>query len=122
MNSVMRSVIFVLALFLAAASFAADVRFNGVKPSVIVDVRTSEEFATGHIDGAVNIPLDQINQGITSIKGLTKESPILVYCRSGRRSAMARAALEQQGFKQVMDGGSMSSLMSNLKTCPAGGC
>ena len=122
MKNVMRVFLFVLAFALSAMAMAADVRFNGVKPAVIVDVRTPEEFAAGHVDGAVNIPYDQISHGIASIKGLKKESPILLYCRSGRRSAIARTALEQQGFKQVMDGGGMSSLVHNLKICTASTC
>lgn len=122
MKSVLRFLLLVLAFALSAMAMAADVRFNGVKPAVIVDVRTPEEFASGHVDGAVNIPYEQINQGIAAIKGLKKESPILVYCRSGRRSAIARSVLEQQGFKQVMDGGGMSSLVQNLKTCTASAC
>ena len=101
---------------------AADVSFNGTKPAAIIDVRTSEEFASGHIDGAINIPYEKIGQGIQSIKGLTKESPILVYCRSGRRSAIARSTLEQQGFKRILDGGAIESLTQNLKVCTPKTC
>lgn len=84
---------------------------------MIIDVRTPEEFAVGHIDGAINIPVDLIGQGIQSIKGLKKESAILVYCRSGRRSGIAKTTLEQNGFKRILDGGGMESLAHNLKTC-----
>lgn len=101
---------------------AKEVRFNGIKPAVIIDVRTPEEFATGHIDGAVNIPLDRIGQGIQSIKGLKKDSTILVYCRSGRRSSIAKITLEQNGFKRILDGGGMESLAHNLKVCTAKVC
>lgn len=117
-----RCFLFLCAFAVSAMASAADVSFNGVKPAAIVDVRTPEEFASGHVEGAVNIPYDQIAQGISTIKGLKKGSPVLVYCRSGRRSAIARASLEQQGFKQVMDGGAMSSLMQNLKICTASTC
>ena len=106
-------------LFLALMSLsahAADVSYKGVKPAAIIDVRTPEEFATGHVNGAINIPYEQIGQGIQSIKGLNKESPILLYCRSGRRSAIARATLEKQGFKQILDGGSLESTAQNLKS------
>ena len=93
---------------------ATNVSFKGTKPAVIIDVRTPEEFASGHIDGAINIPYDKIGQGIQSIKGLSKESPILVYCRCGRRSAIARGTLEQQGFKRIIDGGDIVSVTLSL--------
>ena len=106
---------FLFLALMALSVHAADVSYKGVKPAAIIDVRTPEEFATGHIDGAVNIPHEQIGQGIQSVKGLSKESPILLYCRTGRRSAVARATLEQQGFKQILDGGSLESTEQNLK-------
>ena len=105
-----------LALFVLTAQ-AKDVSFNGTMPAAIIDVRTPEEFAAGHIDGAVNIPVDKIGQGIRSVKGLKKDSPILVYCRSGHRSAMARLTLEQQGYKNILDGGGMEDLVKKLKAC-----
>lgn len=110
-----------MALLLATAH-AKDIRFNGTKPAVIIDVRTPQEFAAGHIDGAVNIPFDRIGQGIQSIKGLKKDSTILVYCRSGRRSGIAKTTLEQRGFKQILDGGGMESLAHNLKVCTTKVC
>lgn len=111
----------VLALF-ALTAHATDVSFNGTKPAAIIDVRTPEEFSAGHIDGAINIPVDRIGQGIQSIKGLKKDSPILVYCRSGRRSAMARVMLEKQGYQRILDGGGMDDLSRNLKVCNTKNC
>jgi phage shock protein E len=113
----------VLALaLLAVTAHAENVTFNGTKPVAIIDVRTPEEFSSGHIEGAINIPVDQIGQGVQSIKGLKKESPILVYCRSGRRSSMARVTLEQQGYKNILDGGGMETLAKSLKPCTAKSC
>lgn len=112
-------------LLLAALSLtvsAKDVSYNGTRASVIIDVRTAQEFAAGHIDGAVNIPYEQIGQGIQSLKGLTKDSAILVYCRSGRRSAVARATLEQQGYTRILDGGAIDTLASKLKPCAERTC
>jgi rhodanese-related sulfurtransferase len=111
----------VLAVIVLTAH-AGDVSFNGTKPAAIIDVRTPEEFASGHIDGAVNIPVDRIGQGIQSVKGLKKDSPILVYCRSGRRSAMARTALEQQGYTNILDGGGIDDLAKKLKPCTVKTC
>lgn len=122
-QSIKNRLIWLLILsFTPYVSLAADFRFHGIKPAVIIDVRTPQEFASGHIDGAVNIPYDQIGKSIDSLKGVKKDSPILLYCRSGRRSAIARSVLDGQGFSQTMDGGAMTSLMQNLKTCTANVC
>lgn len=86
-----------------------------IQPSVIIDVRSPQEFATGHLDGAVNIPLDQIPQRIDSIEGLEKSSHVLVYCLSGARSGIACSFLVQQGFKHVVNGGSLATLLMNFK-------
>lgn len=112
-------------LVLAAIAFsalAADVRYNGVKPDFIIDVRTAEEFAAGHIDGAINLPVDQIGEQIKTVKGLKPGSTLLVYCRSGRRSAAAVQILQQRGYQRVLDGGGIETLAKSLKTCSADVC
>lgn len=106
-----------IALCLCAGAYAQDFVYNGVKPALIIDVRTPGEFAAGHVEGAVNIPYEQISTGITSVKGLGKDSPILVYCQSGRRSAIAKDALDRLGFRSVHDGGGMSTLVRTLRVC-----
>ena len=107
---------------LSVTAFAADVRFNGVKPDIIIDVRSPAEFSNGHIDGAINIPVDRIGQEARSIKGLKKDSTILVYCRSGRRSAASAQILQQQGYKHVIDGGGIDLLAKSLKRCTPETC
>ena len=87
-----------------------------MKQSFIIDVRSPQEFASGHLDGAVNIPLEQIQQGIDLLEGLEKTSQIMVYCRSGARSAVARSILLQQGYDQVINGGSITTLQMNFKS------
>jgi rhodanese-related sulfurtransferase len=67
---------------------------------VVLDVRTAEEFAAGHIPGAVNIPHDQLPNRLAEIAG-AKSKDVVVYCRSGRRSAIAQETLSSQGFKSV---------------------
>jgi rhodanese-related sulfurtransferase len=62
----------------------------------IVDVREPSEFASGHIKGAVNLPLSAFNPD-----RLTKTRPVIVYCLSGMRSARALKALQQAGFADV---------------------
>ncbi|MEI7431621.1 MAG: rhodanese-like domain-containing protein, partial [Betaproteobacteria bacterium] len=54
---------------LTLTAHAKEVSFNGTKPAAIIDVRTPEEFSAGHINGAINIPFDQIGQGIHTING-----------------------------------------------------
>ena len=67
---------------------------------VLLDVRTPEEFAAGHIPGAVNIPHDQLPNRLAELAG-AKDKEVVVYCRSGRRSAIAQETLTSQGFKSV---------------------
>lgn len=68
----------------------------------LVDVRTPGEFADGHVKGSVNIPLDNITKEIAKFKD---KKNIIVFCRSGNRSGMAKSLLEQQGFTNVVNGG-----------------
>jgi phage shock protein E len=75
--------------------------------AALVDVRTPGEYAAGHIDGAVNIPVDRITSRAGEIGG--KDRPVVVYCRSGARSAAAASALQQLGFQKVEDLGAMSN-------------
>ncbi|MFA0414481.1 rhodanese-like domain-containing protein [Vibrio renipiscarius] len=70
--------------------------------AVIVDVRTPQEFRSGHLENAVNYPLSDIAQYITQ---LDKTQPIVVYCRSGARSGRAYDYLQSQGFTQVHNAG-----------------
>ena len=86
-----------------------------MKNTFIIDARSPLEFAAGHLEGAVNIPYDQILQKIDSIEGLEKSSEVLVYCQSGARSTIACSLLVQQGFSRVMNGGSMATLLMNFK-------
>ena len=81
---------------------------------VPLDVRTPEEFAEGHIAGAVLLPYDQVEQKATSMLP-EKEKPIIVYCRSGRRSAIAADALRGLGYKDVKDFGGISRWQGALE-------
>lgn len=68
---------------------------------VVLDVRTPEEFAAGHVPGAVNIPHDQLPNRIAEITN-AKNKDVVVYCRSGKRAAMAQDTLAAHGFKRVL--------------------
>ncbi len=82
---------------------------------LVVDVRTPEEYTQGHLKGAVNIPLSDLP---LRISGLDPNRPILVYCRTGHRSAQASAILVKAGFTQVynMDGGITAWINSGYPT------
>ena len=71
---------------------------------VILDTRTQEEFAEGHIPGAILIPYDEVMEKAEGI--LTdKDQLILVYCRSGRRSKLAAADLVALGYTNIKEFG-----------------
>ena len=71
---------------------------------IILDVRTAEEFADGHIPGAVNIPNEEI--GTAEIAKLPNKSQlILVYCKSGRRSKLAAEKLAKLGYTNIVEFG-----------------
>lgn len=71
----------------------------------LLDVRSAEEFAYGSVEGAVNIPLDQLLSRLKKIQG---QKTIVVFCRSGARASQAKNLLESKGFVQVINGGSWS--------------
>lgn len=72
---------------------------------VIVDVRTKEEYDSGHLKNALNIPYDEINQSTK----LDKSKTIMVYCKSGNRSKIAYDRLIELGY-DVYDLGSFDSV------------
>jgi rhodanese-related sulfurtransferase len=72
----------------------------------LVDVRTPEEFAAGHLDGAVNIPVQELDGRMAELE--PKGEPIVLYCRSGRRSRDAARMLMEAGYTDVHDLGAMS--------------
>lgn len=67
----------------------------------LLDVRTPQEYAEGHIDGALNIDVQSDDFPKMAEKDLSKDSTILVYCRSGRRSMDAAKILTKLGYKVV---------------------
>lgn len=77
--------------------------------ALLVDVRTPAEFALGHIEGALNIPHEQIGEGIGKL-GLPKDRQIVLYCRSGRRSGLAQQTLTGLGYERVVNAGGYEPL------------
>lgn len=71
---------------------------EGVK---VVDVRTPNEYAAGHVPGAVNIPYDQMAKRYAELGPPT--TPLVLYCHSGRRSGVAVQTLKEKGFTRLYD-------------------
>lgn len=74
------------------------------KDFVLIDVREEDEYAQGHIEGAILIPYGEIEERAES-ELTDKEQTILIYCRSGRRSAIAAQSLAELGYTDVRDFG-----------------
>ena len=77
--------------------------------AVWIDVRTPEEYAAGHLENAKNIPHDQIGQQIAAHVP-NKNTPINLYCRSGRRAEAAKQVLESMGYTNVQNRGGYEQL------------
>jgi rhodanese-related sulfurtransferase len=67
---------------------------------LLIDVRTPEEYNEGHIEGSLLIPLDTLEANLPKLAN-SKDRPLIVYCRSGARSAIASRLLADQGFKPL---------------------
>jgi phage shock protein E len=106
-KSVVKLITYVCLFFVSAATMAsteisAEAMLAMEKSErLLLDVRTFEEYTNGHIPTAVNIPLNEI---VTRLSRLSefKDSPVVVYCRSGLRAGKAIAILEENIFTNVM--------------------
>lgn len=78
---------------------------------VIVDVRTRAEFATGHIEGSINIPLQEIQRKFEEIRKFKK--PVITVCQSGNRSQLAQKMLNEKNI-ETYNGGSWLRLKRKL--------
>ncbi len=88
---------------------AAEVKeMLGRKDVVLVDVRSAGEYHSGHIKGAVLLPLPQVGVQAEKVLG-SKDKTIIVYCQSGSRSRVASTVLQRQGYQTVYDLGGIYS-------------
>lgn len=81
--------------------------------AVVLDVRTVEEFEDGALTGATNIPLGDLGSRLAEVEklaGADRTKPIVVYCRSGRRSTEAKKQLEAAGYTRIVNGGGLKDL------------
>ncbi|HEY5922644.1 MAG TPA: rhodanese-like domain-containing protein [Kofleriaceae bacterium] len=81
--------------------------------ALVLDVRTSDEYAEGHLPSATNIPVQELASRLTEVDKLAggdKARPIVVYCGAGSRAAKAKAQLEAAGYSHVVNGGGLDDL------------
>lgn len=76
------------------------------KGAILIDVRTKEEYDEGHLDNAINISYDEV---VSKLKDYDKDTPIIVYCRSGNRSSKAYQSLQAAGYTNLYDLGAISN-------------
>lgn len=106
--------VWVVVKFLKSDSAARQIPALVEQGALVVDVRTTGEFASGHIQGAINIPYDVIADEIQK-HDADKSHPIIVYCHSGSRSGAAKRSLLNAGYTNVINGGSYFSMRTRLK-------
>ena len=116
-NRIKRIAMFALPVFALSSLGVAEERETEdesfPEDALIIDVRTPEEFQSGHFPGAKNIPLSTIPGRISEF-GL-KDQVIVVYCRSGRRSGIAERFLKQAGYLKTVNGGGLDEMLRRLK-------
>ena len=100
-------------LWVQAADDLVEIQ-QGLGSPMIVDVRSEGEYASGAIDGALNHPLQGLPGSLLDM-GVELDEEVIVYCRSGRRSAQAKTLLKEAGFQLVFDGGPMTQLERALE-------
>jgi phage shock protein E len=104
--SILVIAILVLKIFLSGISTGKAVDFMR-SGAVLIDVRSEAEFNTGSIDTAVNIPYDRITEKIVSVIQ-DENTPVLLFCHSGSRAALARQSLKKAGYTNVYSIGTVT--------------
>jgi phage shock protein E len=99
--------LFFSSLFFSPALLAAD--------PIWIDVRTADEYSRGHVSEALNIPYTEIAESISAVTA-DRDASIYVYCRSGRRSGIAKETLEGMGYTQVVNVGGFDQAMQKSAT------
>ena len=90
-------------------------RINANQAGLILDVRTPEEYAEGHVPGARNIPHDQLGSRLAELDAY-KDKDIVLYCKSGRRAGIAANTLRAAGFSKLLHlDGDMNAWAGNGK-------
>lgn len=75
-------------------------RLNAGQAPILVDVRTPEEYRNGHVPGAINIPVQELDRRLAELSGY-RDTELVLYCETGMRAGYAERMLQQQGFTQI---------------------
>lgn len=70
----------------------------------IIDVREPEEYATGHVKNALNIPPSELVSGTSKLSAIPKDSEVILYCKTGSRSNVSKNILQTMGYTNVVNG------------------
>jgi len=93
--------------------FNPEISYQLVKNgALLLDVRSKEEYDVEHIEGSIHLPYQEIKNKKSFLDSLSKgnkKKDIVVYCRSGRRSSIAKKELENLGYENVINHGGISS-------------
>ena len=100
-----------LVLALAISSFLSTACTESSN-DIWIDVRTQEEWDSGHLEEAIHIPHEEITARISEVTS-NKDATIHLYCRSGGRAGRAKSALEAIGFTNVVNDGGYEDIMKN---------
>ncbi|BCS54360.1 rhodanese-like domain-containing protein [Geobacter sp. SVR] len=103
-----------LLLQIAFGASAGEQQRVAAPQTVVIDVRTEAEWKAGHLEGAVLIPHDRIEQGITGVAP-DKKTRIYLYCRTGRRTGLALEALKKAGYQDLVNLQTMEKASQELK-------
>ena len=104
--------VFVVFKFFSGEALMADKQAVSDKiknGALVVDVRSVGEFSGGHFNGALNIPVDEVQKRIAEF-GANKDREIVLYCRSGGRAGSAKQMLEAAGYKKVTNAGGLTDM------------
>lgn len=102
-----------LAPIVGCSSSAPTTAIARTADTVVIDVRTADEWASGHAEHSTLIPVDELERRLAEVEALVggnKARPIVVVCRSGSRASRARELLMAQGFTHVDNGGAWQNV------------
>ena len=106
----LRNVLLIVLVLLVNTAFSAETEGKKMTDVIWIDVRTAEEYAGGHYKDAMLIPYDIIQDKIAAAVD-DKNADIRVYCRTGRRSGVAKDVLTQMGYTQVTNEGGYEDIL-----------
>lgn len=112
MNRLIKSIVaLVTVIGMTFGLTACSAPLDMTKVTAVIDVRTAEEYAAGHLQGAVNIDVEGSDFG-TEVAKLDPAGTYVVYCHSGRRAGIAKDQMDSLGFKNVTNAGGLDAAAS----------